>query len=59
MFLKDLSMLFSLSAVDIAFKDNVLYVKKNNYPIRVSEKVNLTNMEIITLPIPEQITLVN
>ena len=45
MFLKDLSMLFSLSAIDIAFKDNVLYVKKNNYPIRVSEKVNLTNVE--------------
>ena len=40
MFLKDLSMLFSLSAIDIAFKDNVLYVKKNNYPIKISEKVN-------------------
>ena len=45
MFLKDLSMLFSLSAIDIAFKDNILYVKKDNYPIRVSEKVNLTNVE--------------
>ena len=45
MFLKDLSMLFSLSAIDIAFKDNILYVKKDNYPIKVSEKVNLTNVE--------------
>ena len=45
MFLKDLSMLFSLSAIDIAFKDNILYVKKDNYPIKVSKKVNLTNVE--------------
>jgi signal peptidase II len=45
MLLKNLSMIFSLCTIDLAFKDNILYIKNNNYPIRVSQKLNLTNVQ--------------